>query len=124
MFLAKHDPDYVAFVERRREALISHQATEEEERKPIVTERYYHDVFVNEFNIHFGYPRSDTCDTCDSLKIKIEAAETEEEKGKLDKQLQHHLKLAEESYASLRKDCEKCRESWSQVVTSEKTGTE
>ena len=63
---------------------------------------------MNQFNIHFGYPRSDTCDTCDSLKIRIDAAETEEE-------WQEHLRLAEQGYTSLHKDCEKCKESWSHV---------
>ena len=97
MFLAKYVPDYVSYLERRREVLVNHkEATDSVERKPIITEHYYHDVFVNEFNIHFGYPRSDTCDTCDSLEVKTEAAESEEEKGKLEKQLQDHLKLADQ----------------------------
>ena len=114
LFLDKYDPGYVALMERKREALISHhEQTDITERKPIVSEHYYHDVFVTEFNIHFGLPRSDTCDTCDSMKIMIEAAETEETKATLEKELQEHLKLAEEGYASLSKDCELCKESWS-----------
>ena len=70
-------------------------------------------MFVSEFNIRFGYLHSDTCDTCDSLQIRIEASDNEE-KAKLEADLQDHLKLADEGYASLRKDCEKCKESWSQ----------
>ena len=35
-------------------------------------------------------------------------------KAKLEADLQDHLKLADEGYASLHKDCEKCKESWSQ----------
>lgn len=115
LFLSKHDPDYIAYRERRREALVSHQEADAEEIKPTITEHYYHDVFVNEFNIHFGLPRSDTCDTCDSLKVRIEGAATDEEKAKLEQQLQDHLKLADEGYATLRKDIEMCRESWSHV---------
>ena len=34
-------------------------------RKPL-------DIFVEEYNIHFGYPRTDRCSTCDSLAIQIE----------------------------------------------------
>lgn len=30
----------------------------------------YRKVFVNDFNISFGYPRSDTCSFCDSQKVK------------------------------------------------------
>ena len=79
-----------------------------------ISEHYYHDVFVSEFNLHFGYPQSDTCGTCDSLRIRIEASDNDEEKAKLEADLQDHLKLADEGYASLRKYCEKCKESWSQ----------
>ena len=39
------------------------------EKKPIVSKHYYHDFFVQEFNTHFGYSRSDTCDTCDHLRL-------------------------------------------------------
>lgn len=41
MFLAEHDPEYVAYVERRREALISHQEIDIVERKPIVSEQIF-----------------------------------------------------------------------------------
>ena len=42
MFLVEHDPEYLAYVERRREALISHQEiTESVERKPVISEHYY-----------------------------------------------------------------------------------
>ena len=74
-----------------------------------------HDVSVNEFNLHFGLPCSDTCDTCDSLKIRIDATEVDEERDRLESELKDHQTLAEEAYASLRKDCELSKESWSQV---------
>ena len=67
---------------------------------------------MNEFNIHFGFPRSDTCcDTCDSLKVKIDTAENEEDKTELEKELQDHLALAEQGYQSLRKDCKSSKTS-------------
>ena len=116
MFLAEHDPPYVAYLQKKREAVISHQPVTEHEVKPIVSEHYYHDVFVNEFNIHFGYPRSDTCDTCDGLKVKIDAVDNDEEKLILEKKLQDHLALAEQGYDSLRKDCQLSVSSWSQVT--------
>ena len=118
MFLGKYDPTYVAHMERKREALINHQLADSEEIKPLVSEHYYHDIFVNEFNIHFGFPRSDTCDTCDSLKVKIDTAENEEDKTELEKELQDHLALAEQGYQSLRKDCKRSKTSWSQAATT------
>ena len=53
--------------------------------------------------------------TLDSLKIKVDAAEAEEEKSKLEKELQDHLEMADQGYATLRKDCEECHKSWSNV---------
>lgn len=37
----------------------------------------YRDIFNTKFNISFGYPRKDTCTTCDKMKVKIEAVDTE-----------------------------------------------
>ena len=95
-------------MERRREALTTNQLTPNL-KKPIVLEHYYHNVFVSEFNIDFGYPCSDTCDTCDPLKVKISDAENDEDKFELEKESQEHLALAEQGYESLRKDCERAK---------------
>ena len=46
-------------------------------------------------------------------RVKIQHKNHDEQKAKLEADLQDHLKLADEGYASLRKDCEKCKESWS-----------
>ena len=70
-FLEKHDPQYLQLEEENRQRKISHQPLQKI-RKPIASEHFYHDIFVNEFNIYFGYPRMDTCGTCDSLKLRIE----------------------------------------------------
>ena len=78
-FLQLHNPEYVEYMKHKREALINH---------------YYHDVFVKEFNIHFGFPCSDTCDTCDLLKIRIDSAENGDDKNTLEEELQSHLKAA------------------------------
>ena len=32
---------------------------------------YYSQVFNTEFNRSFGYPKSDTCGTCEKLKIEL-----------------------------------------------------
>ncbi len=116
-FLEKHNPEYVEFMKRKREALISHHPLSSDvvELKPIVTKHYYNDVFVSNFNIQFGYPRSDTCDTCDSLNLKIDAA-VGDEKEIIQLKLQKHHEAAEEGYAAMHKDMSMCKESWSQLI--------
>ena len=37
---------------------------------------YYHDIFNFEFNIKFGFPRSDICDKCEKFQAQIKAAES------------------------------------------------
>lgn len=53
----------------------------------------YRSIFVNHFNIGFGYPRSDTCSTCDeflaktkALKVNLKNA-SELEKGDIEKEI-------------------------------------
>ena len=80
----------------------------EELMKLLVSEHMYHDIFVTEFNIHFGYLCSDSCSTCDGLKVQIEAA-TEVEKPPLQTTLQQHHQLAEEGYQAFHYDREQAR---------------
>lgn len=47
------------------------------------------------FNIHFGYPRSDTCQECDSLLQKINAAKDDSEKKPFQVQKELHLRKAD-----------------------------
>ena len=47
------------------------------------------------FNIHFGYPRSDTCATCDSLQQKINSATDEGIKSQYTLEKTLHLKKAD-----------------------------
>ncbi|CAG4973820.1 unnamed protein product [Parnassius apollo] len=37
----------------------------------------YRTLFVNKFNIGFGYPRSDTCGNCDEFKAKLKGLEVD-----------------------------------------------
>lgn len=37
-----------------------------------VSQETYRQIFINEFNISFGYPRSDTCSTCDENRAIVE----------------------------------------------------
>ena len=42
-----------------------------------VSNETYRKIFNNDFNISFGYPRTDTCSKCDKIKISIEKASKE-----------------------------------------------
>ena len=70
---------------------------------------------MREFNIHFGFHRSDTCNKCDAMRVKIDAVGNEDDKQELEKELSDHLALAEQGYAALRKDCKLSKDSLSQV---------
>ena len=118
-FLEKHDPEYVQLEEDNRQRVIQHQPIEPL-RKPICTLHFYHDIFVKEFNIYFGYPRSDTCDTCDSFTAKIhDAASTgSAEVDDLKQDLEAHKALAEEGYKAFRYDQDLCHLSWEHAVNN------
>ena len=60
LFLQSHDPEYIQLLEENKRRKMSHEPLQKI-RKPLVSEHFYHDIFVGEFNIHFGYPRTDTC---------------------------------------------------------------
>lgn len=44
----------------------------------VVSEQSYREVFNTEFNIAFGYPRTDTSSACDECSAKLQALEKEE----------------------------------------------
>ena len=46
-----------------------------------VKEWFYRNVFNTQFNLRFKRPRSDTCKTCEELKIRIETAPEDERQG-------------------------------------------
>lgn len=99
LYLEKYEPDL-----------------EEREGQPQVKEWLYRKIFNEEFNIGFGYPRSDTCERCDLLKVAIESAQTEEERSGLQTELASHHEKAAQGYQSLRSDSEKCKADASSVL--------
>lgn len=115
-FLQKYDPEFIKLEETNRKRILAHEAIEKL-RKPLITEHMYHDIFVTEYNIYFGYPRSDSCSTCDSLTIQIESA-SESEKPKLQESLQAHQQLAEEGYHAFRYDRDLSYKSWGEQAAS------
>ena len=60
-------------------------------------------IFCEMFNLTFGSPHTDTCKTCDSLKVKLDCAPIEE-KAELTLRHEEHLKTAEDAYGSLQRE--------------------
>lgn len=71
---------------------------------PQVKEYLYRKIFTEEFNIGFGYPRSDTCEKCDLLKLSINIAQSENERDQKQAELAEHQEKASQGYRSLRTD--------------------
>lgn len=72
--------------------------------KPQAKEWIYRKIFNEEFNLSFGYPRSDTCETCDLLQVAIQSSKSDEEQEKCQKELAKHQEKASQGYSSLRTD--------------------
>ena len=71
---------------------------------PHVKEWLYRKIFNEEFNLGFGYPRSDTCELCDQLKIASDSAQSSDEHRLLMTELSEHHEKASQGYQSLRSD--------------------
>lgn len=64
----------------------------------------YRKIFNNCYNFSFGYPRTDTCSTCDEFKIALEHLSGQEaEKSEIEKKKELHLRKAETFYERKRK---------------------
>ena len=72
LFIQKYEPDI----------------TQQDGEKPRVKEWLYHKIFNEEYNIGFGYPRSDTCEKCDMVKVAGDNASTEEARSEIQESLQ------------------------------------
>lgn len=60
----------------------------------------YRIIFISEFNIAFGFPRSDTCSDCDSYVAKVK----EQDNTSLEiKQIEQNIKKLETENSFLRK---------------------
>lgn len=84
--------------------------------KPIVKYDYFSEYFKNNFNLSFGTPRPDTCQTCDRLKNLINHEtdqelkhQSEKEKRKRKKEKEIHINKAEVFYNDLKLFVEKAK---------------
>ena len=72
----------------------------------------YNEIFNTEFNISFGYPRSDVCDTCERQQVEIKAAERDNnaaEIRRLKTANELHLRKAEVFNVQLQEVTEKAK---------------
>lgn len=79
--------------------------------KPQVKEWLYRKIFNEEYNLSFGYPRSDTCETCDLLHVAIQASKSENESMEVQAELAAHQEKASQGYSTLRSDTEATKSS-------------
>lgn len=105
-FLEKHDADYMVLEEENRKRVLAHEPIQKL-RKPLISEHMYHDIFVTDYNIHFGYPRTDIGSTCDNLTMQIQTASAEQKVV-----LQESLKAHQQLYSAFKYDRQLSRKSW------------
>lgn len=81
--------------------------TPESER---VSDFMFRKVFNEYFNLSFHAPISDSCKRCDNLKIKIDAASSQQEKELLELQRKEHLAKADTARDNYNRDTELAKE--------------
>lgn len=88
MYLQKYEPEQLLH--------------ENQYMKPIVKYEYYRKFFTENFKMSFGKPKSDTCQKCDKLMNKIDAADNEEQKRQLETDKKLHITKAETFYTDIK----------------------
>ncbi|MEM6612842.1 MAG: hypothetical protein AAF652_11440, partial [Cyanobacteria bacterium P01_C01_bin.72] len=82
--------------------LNKYQSGQKKEMKCQVKYSFYKHIFLTEYNLGFGQPRTDTCSQCDRLQNKIENATNEAEKKKLEDEKRCHVTKADNAYNLLK----------------------
>ena len=100
----KYLPEGLSIARMYRQYLEKYETNLGGGEKPQVKEYLYRKIFNTEFNFGFGYPRSDTCEKCDQLKLAIEAAQSVEEQTELQKEQAEHQEKASQGYQFLHSD--------------------
>lgn len=62
----------------------------------------FYEIFSKEYNLSFNNPRVDVCTTCESLRNRLKAAETEDTKQALQTQLRIHKRRSKAFYTTIR----------------------
>ena len=76
----------------------------EQEQFVPVKESFYRHVFNTQFDLKFHQPRSDTCKTCEELKLNIQTADDEDEKEQLKRARDLHHRRADAARKAMESD--------------------
>jgi len=98
MYLEKNEPEKFELIQRGEKNI-----------KPIVKYDYFSEHFKNNFNLSFGTPRTDTCQTCDRLKNLIYHETDQELKLQFELEKEIHISKAEVFYNDLKLFVEKAK---------------
>ena len=83
--------------------LLYEEQVREDKNRTAVSKYIYNQQFQL-MNLSFKSPRSDTCNTCDQLHMKIKSCDNEEMKTTLQSELKAHQDDAELAYEQKRND--------------------
>nr|CAI5822177.1 unnamed protein product [Callosobruchus analis] len=76
-----------------------------------VSDHFYRNIFVTEFNISFHPPHNDTCGKCDKLEVLIKACSDEGDRINFEREKKAHLEAANDAYEEKRKDKDNSKKS-------------
>lgn len=91
LYLEKHEPEAFLALKNKTASI-----------KPSVSYEFYLRTFNTNFNYSFGYPRSDTCEVCDTLKLKLENETDQDKVRALEAEKLLHLRKAQHFYDVLK----------------------
>lgn len=91
LYMLKYEPDTWKSIQDKIEGV-----------KPIVSYDLYRKHFLTNYNLSFGYPRSDTCQTCDRLQNCITTSIDEVTKTNFETEKKLHLMKAEVFYSDIK----------------------
>lgn len=77
--------------------------------QPNITYDFYRKYFLTNYKLLFGYPRSDTCQTCDRLQNLIVAETDKALKRNLETEKLLHVSKAEVFYTDIRQKSEEAK---------------
>lgn len=87
------------------------------EKKHIVKEHKYREIFSTEFNLHFKPPSIDTCDTCDHLEnLKRNVLNDPEAKEEVERTLKEHIEESNRRYKLKKEDKDNLKVAQGEVV--------
>ncbi|KAL4142128.1 hypothetical protein QTP88_004645 [Uroleucon formosanum] len=104
LYMLKYEPDTWKSIQDKFEGV-----------KPIVSYDLYRKHFLTNYNLSFGYPRSDTCQTCDRLQNCITTSVEEVAKTNFETEKKIHLMKAEVFYSDIKQKTLEAKEEFSKL---------